>query len=59
MIFLTYSVSANLNGTLVISTNDKSYSKAIMGLNKWLTPVEKDGEKLIIDFNCKEIDTYK
>jgi len=47
------------NRKIIISTNDKSYSKAIMGLNKWLTPVEKDGEKLIIDFNCKEIDTYK
>lgn len=47
------------NRKIIISTNDKAYSKAIMGLNKWLTPVEKDGEKLIIDFNCKEIDTYK
>lgn len=38
------------NRKISISTNDKTYSKAIMGLNEWLIPVKKEGEEFIIEF---------
>lgn len=38
------------NRKISISTNDKAYSKAIMGLNEWLVPVRKQQEEFIIEF---------
>lgn len=38
------------NRKISISTNDKAYSKAIMGLNEWLVPVSKQQEEFIIEF---------
>lgn len=38
------------NRKISISTNDKAYSKAIMGLNNWLVPVKKEQEEFIIEF---------
>ena len=38
------------NRKIIISTNDKSYSKAIMGLNEWLIPIKKQQEEFIIEF---------
>jgi len=38
------------NRRISISTNDKAYSKAIMGLNEWLVPVKKQQEEFIIEF---------
>lgn len=38
------------NRRISISTNDKAYSKAIMGLNEWLIPIKKQQEEFIIEF---------
>ena len=38
------------NRKIRISTNDKAYSKVIMGLNEWLVPIKKQQEEYIIEF---------
>ena len=38
------------NRRIEISTKDKEYAKAILGLDDWLVPITKDNDCLVIKF---------